>query len=373
MRIEQVTLREIVLPLKSPFVTAHASYSERRLLIVEAQAMGVSGYGEVSALPAPFYTEETPETAKAVLASFLIPIALHTDWQTPRELAAALARVRRHYMAKAGLEAAAWDLYAKLAGKPLANVLGGTRPRIPVGVAVGLDRDLGRLCRTVEAYLAAGYRRIKLKIAPGWDYVPLRAVRQAFGDIPLMADANGSYTLRDLDALRRLDELGLIMIEQPFDAGDFLDHARLQAAIATPVCLDEGIESLSDARHAIELGSCRIVCIKPARVGGLTEAVRIHDLCAAHGVPVWCGGMLESGIGRAHAAALASLPGFSLPADLAASSRYWDRDVISPEVTVAPDGHIELPAGPGIGYAVDLPRLDAVTVWRETFGQPAST
>lgn len=367
MRLEQIRLREIAIPLKEPFITAHGVEKTRRVLIVEAVADGVTGWGEVSALSAPYYTEETHETARLILESFLIPIALHTQWRKPQDMAAAFRPVRRHFAAKAGLEAAIWDLYARMQGLPLYQVLGGTQKLIPAGVAVGIERDVDRLLATVERRLQEGYRRIKLKITPGWDEAPLLAVRARFGDIMLMADANSAYTLHDTETLKRLDDLGLLMIEQPLAADDIIDHAKLQPQLRTDLCLDESILSVVHARQAAELGSCRVINIKPARVGGLTEALAIHEYCYEQGIPVWCGGMLESGIGRAHNLALASLPGFTLPGDISASDRYWEQDVIVPPVTMSPDGFIRVPDGIGLGYEIDTDALETYTVWMYTY------
>lgn len=366
VRIRRVVLREIAMPLKTPFLTAYGRETLRRLLIVEAAADGLTGYGEVSVLSAPYYTEETPETARHVLASFLIPIALQTDWRTPRELARAFATVRRHPMAKAGLEAAAWDLHAQVHGISLAQALGGTRTHIESGTVVGLVRDVDALLRTVEQRIAQGYRRIKLKIEPGWDYEPLKAVREAFPQVPLAADANGSYDVSRTDELKRLDSLSLTMLEQPFPPPDLLAHAQLQAKIATPLCLDESIESVHDAQLAVHLGSCRTINVKPARVGGSTAAAAIHDLARSHGIAVWCGGMLESGIGRAHCLAVASLPGFSLPADLSGSDQYWQEDIVEPPIT-ARDGLIAVPRGAGLGLRVRTDLIERLTVWRQVF------
>lgn len=366
MRMRRVVVREIAMPLKTPFVTAQGTEYVRRLLIIEASANDLTGYGEVSVLSAPYYTEETPETARSILASFLIPIALATEWRDPRELAQAFTRVRRHHMAKAGLEAAAWDLYAQTKGLSLAQALGGTRPHIEAGAVVEMASDTDSLLATVEQRIKEGYRRIKLKIEPGSDFEPLQAVREAFPDVALAADANGSYNVRQIDDLKRLDTLGLTMLEQPFAPPDLVDHARLQAEMKTALCLDESIEGLHDAYQAITLGSCRIFNIKPARVGGTSAAIAIHDLAQAHGLPVWCGGMLESGIGRAHCLAVAALPGFKLPADLSGSARYWHEDIIEPEV-VAEDGLISVPQGVGLGYRVRRDLLERFTVWSETF------
>lgn len=354
------------MPLKTPFVASHGTESLRRLLIVEAHADGLTGYGEVSALSEPYYTEETPDTARLILQSVLIPLALQTEWRTPQELADAFGPVRRHHMAKAGLEAAAWDLYARARGISLAHSIGGTRKRIASGTVVGIDRDLDALLRTVEQRVQKGYRRIKLKIEPGWDYEPLRTVREAFPRISLAADANGSYSPGQADALKRLDSLDLAMIEQPFAPPDLVDHAQLQAELATPLCLDESIECLHDAYQAIKLGSCRIFNIKPSRVGGISATIAIHDLAVEHDVPVWCGGMLESGIGRVHCLAVASLPGFRLPADLSGSERYWHEDIIDPPVVVE-EGFISVPQGVGLGYRVRTDVLERLTVRLQKF------
>lgn len=365
--LDAVTLREIALPLKTPFVSGVGRIDVRRLIVVEARCQGVTGYGEASPLSDPFYTEETTETAWHVLESFLIPLVLGREWHSPADIAEALAPVRRHSMAKAGLEGAVWDLFARLQGISLAKALGGGAPSVPAGISIGIPTDLDALTARVEKALEAGYARIKIKIKPGWDVEPVRVLRERLGDFPLMVDANSAYTLADLDQLQRLDEFGLLMIEQPLAWDDILEHARLQAAIETPVCLDESITSLTAARHALELGSCRVINIKPGRVGGLCEAVRIHDLCHAHGVPVWCGGMLESGIGRAHNLALASLPGFTLPGDLSPSDRYWHREIVRPPISMLPSGHVAVPAGPGIGVEVDQEELDRRTVRSRSF------
>lgn len=366
-QIDRVLLREIALPLKEPFVTATGRVDVRRLIVVQAWCDGVTGFGEASPLSDPFYTEETTETAWHVLESYLVPRVLGASWDSPAEIAARLSPVRRHFMAKAGLEGAAWDLYARVRGVSLARALGGTRSSVPSGIAIGVQDDLDALVAKVRRALDAGYQRIKIKIKPGWDVEPVRALREQFGGFPLMADANSSYTLADAGRLRQLDAYRLMMIEQPLAWDDIVDHARLQQEIETPICLDESITSADAARQALELASCRVINIKPARVGGLAEAVRIHDLCLERGVPAWCGGMLESGIGRAHLVALASLPGFSLPGDISASDRYWREEIVEPPFALAPGGMINVPAGPGIGVAVDLQRLQRYTVRAREF------
>jgi O-succinylbenzoate synthase len=264
-------------------------------------------------------------------------------------------------MAKSALEGAYWDLYAKQQGIPLARALGGTKDRIEVGVSLGIEADINDLFRNVEKYLELGYRRMKIKIAPGRDVEVIRALRQRFGDIPMMADANSAYTLNDVDVLKQLDEFDLMMIEQPLAHDDIIDHAKLQRELKTPICLDESIHSYEDARKAIELGSTRIINMKVGRVGGLSEAKRIHDLCVEKGIPLWCGGMLESGIGRAHNIHLSSLPNFSLPGDVAASARYYAPDLIEPPIEATPNGTIPVPSSPGIGVTIVWPRVDAAT------------
>lgn len=359
----RVVLREIALPLREPFASAAGIEKHRRLVIVEAHGEGTVGYGECQPLSAPYYTEETPETVWYVLERFLIPRVLGRTYPHPEQFASDLRPIRRHPMAKAGLEGAWWDLYARVTGQPLWKTLGGVRRRVESGVVVGIVRDLRALLRQVAAFLEEGYRRIKLKIEPGWDLEPLQAVRREFGDIPLAADANGTYTLDDLPALLRLDELALDMLEQPLspDAG-LLDHATLQRRLRTPICLDESIETLHDVRLALHLGSCRMINLKVARVGGLTSARAIHDLCRSEGVPVWVGGMIESGIGKLHSLALASLPGCTLPGDLPASRRHWLEDVIEPPIAVDRDGCITIPADTGLGATVDVRRLERYTL-----------
>ncbi len=353
MRVDAIRLRRLRIPLKAPFVTSFGCQTVRDVVLVEAQAGTAAGWGEAPALTAPLYNEETVETAWHLLEDFLVPAVLGQTLSHPSRVAELLRPFRRNYIAKAGLEGAIWDLWARVQGQPLAQLLGGTRDRIAVGVSLGIAPTVEHLLDEVAGFLDRGYRRIKVKIKPGWDLVPLSAIRHRFGSVPLMADANSAYAVSDLPHLRALDGLGLMMIEQPLAHDDLVDHARLQSELATPLCLDESVCSRDDARKALELGSCRIINIKAARVGGLTEAVAIHDLCRERGVPVWCGGMLETGIGRCHNLALASLPGFTLPGDVSGSDRYWERDLIRPEVVVDADGYITLPDSPGLGHEVD--------------------
>ncbi|HEX6972578.1 MAG TPA: o-succinylbenzoate synthase, partial [Limnochordia bacterium] len=352
MRLERVVLREVTLRLRKPLETSFGTIADKRFLVVEVDCGGVIGYGEVGVLSAPSYAEETAATAWHVLADFLVPLAFRTRWDHPETLAAALRAVRGHRAAKAGLEGAVWDAFARSRGLSLAQALGGEQADLPAGAVLGLERDLESLCRRAEACVARGYRRLKLKIAPGWDFVPLAALRERLGRFPLMADANAAYTLADLPALQRLDALGLTMIEQPLAEDDIVDHARLQSALNTPVCLDESLRSAEDVRKAVELGSCRIVNVKLSRVGGHAECLRLHAWCRSRRVPLWCGGMFESGIGRAHNLALASLPGFTLPGDFAPPSDYLDTDLIAPPLTLSAAGTISVPSGPGLGVAV---------------------
>src|SRR5690625_681735 len=367
MQLDAIRLIEIAMPLKQSFRSAQGEESVRRLLIVEACAGDYRGFGEVSALTDPYYTEETIHTARLILTQYLIPRALQTTWKHPSELAKALRSIQRHYMAKAGLEAAVWDLFAQKRNLSLSRAIGGTQRKISAGVALGIEKDLDALCQQVEQRLNEGYQRIKIKIKPDWDITPLQALRSAFGDIPLMADANASYTLQDVSRLQAIDKFNLTMIEQPLATDDLIDHAALQKNIVTPICLDESITTYDHARKAIQLKSCRVINVKIARVGGLSEAIRIHDLCFEAGIPLWCGGMLESGIGRAHSVALASLPGFTLPGDISASNRYWTTDIIEPEVTLTAEGYIPVSEHSGLGYAIRQDQLQSYTVREETF------
>jgi O-succinylbenzoate synthase len=299
-----------------------------------------------------------------IIADFIAPRVLGASFAHPRELFPALKAIRGHHMAKAAVEMAAWDLFAKQRGEPLSRVLGGTRDRIASGVSIGIQRSLDELAARVERELAAGYQRIKIKIKPGWDLDPVETVRARFGAIPLMVDANAAYTPADADHLAQLDRFDLMMIEQPLDYDDIADHAALQRRLTTPICLDESIKSADVAREAIAAGACRIINIKPGRVGGFAESIRLHDLCASHGIPVWHGGMLESGIGRAANVHLAALPNFLLPGDIAASKRYFDPDLIEPPIEVAADGTIAVPTAPGIGVTIRQDRIDAATLRR---------
>lgn len=371
MQIECIVLREVALPLRAPFTTSYGTLTERRTIVVEVHDDGgFVGYGEAAPISPPLYTEESVGTAWHILESYLCPLALQGEWESPEALSDALGAVRRNYAAKAGLEAAVWDAYARRAGRPLAAVLGGCRAHVEVGIALGIPPDARTLLSQVERALEAGYRRIKIKVQPGWDVEPVRLLRRHFGAFPLAVDANAAYRLEDADHLRRLDEFSLEMIEQPLDWEDFVDHAALQRRLATPICLDESITSLASARQALALGSCSMINIKAGRVGGLTPARRIHDLCRAHGIPVWCGGLLESGVGRAHSLALSALPNFTLPADLAPPDRYLVHDVIAPPLTFSAPGMIALPEGAGIGVTPSAAALAQYTVRRTELRRP---
>lgn len=367
MRIERIELREVGLPLVHPFETSFGRETERRVIIVTAFGEGLVGYGESAAGLGPWYSYETVETCWHVQRDFLVPLMVGQDIETPTEVTERFAPVRGHNIAKTGLEEAVWDLFAKKAGEPLARFLGGERERIESGVSVGIQPTVDALLDRIGRFLDQGYCRIKIKIKPGWDIDVVKAVRQTFPDARLMLDANSAYSLDDASSLAALDAFDLMMIEQPLGYYDLLDHARLQAMIETALCLDESIITPEHARWAIELESCRIINIKPARVGGLHQAKRIHDLCQEHGLAVWCGGLLETGIGRAHNVALSTLPNFRLPGDISESARYYEEDLVDPPFTLNPDGTISVPTGPGIGVAVDKDRLDACTIRSQTF------
>jgi o-succinylbenzoate synthase len=368
VRIEQIILREIQMPLVEPFETSMGRTTLRRIVLVEVRTEGVSGWGEVTAGETPSYSPETTETAWHVLRDFLAPAVQGRELAAAAEFDGLVRRVRGHNMAKAGLEMALWDAEAKQKAQPLWKFLGGTRGKIPCGVSIGIQPTLDQLLGKIERELAAGYQRIKIKIRPGWDAAACEAVREKFPEIRLMADANSAYTLDDTPLLKQLERYRLMMLEQPLGWDDLYAHVKLQMQLRIPVCLDECIHSEAQAAAAVELGACRIINVKLGRVGGHRAARRIHDLCRDHGVPVWCGGMLESGIGRAQNIALSTLENFSLPGDVSASRRYWEADVIEPEVEVSPEGTIAAPSGPGIGFEVRLDRIERLTARKEMIG-----
>ncbi len=368
MKIERLELRLLKLPLVHFFETSFGRIYDKHFIVVRVDGGGQTGYGECVAEQDPYYSAETNETVWHIVTEFIAPRIVGADFEHPRAIFPALKAIRGHNMAKAAVEMAAWDLFARQRGEPLHAVLGGRRDRIASGVSIGIQDSLEALVANVERELAAGYRRIKIKIKPGWDVDAVERVRARFGSIPLMVDANAAYTLADADHLARLDAFGLMMIEQPLDYDDIADHACLQRQLSTPICLDESIKTVTAARDAIAAGACRIINIKPGRVGGFAESIRLHDLCAERGIPVWHGGMLESGIGRAANIHLSTLPNFSLPGDIAASKRYFDPDLIDPPVEVAADGTIAAPTGPGLGVAIREDRLDAATITRQHIG-----
>lgn len=353
--------------LKTPFTTSLSTTTKREFIIVEArEKSGITGWGECSAFTSPWYTEETIQTAWHMLADFLIPIVLKEPIKHPNDLQTRFSLIKRNNMAKAALEEALWDLYAKKENRPLSAVLGGSKQTIEVGAAIGIQENERKLLNTIEQYVSEGYKRIKVKMKPGLEDAILAPIRKHFPSLPLMVDANGAYTLQDIERIKRLDDYDLLMIEQPLADHDFIGHAKLQTEINTPICLDESINSYADALLAIQMKSCKIITIKIAKVGGLANAKKIHDLCQAHDIPVWCGGMLDSGIGRAHNIAISSLDNFLLPGDTSASSRYWVKDIIIPEVTMR-DGIIHIPTNPGIGYEIDRSFLKTQTIASTTF------
>jgi O-succinylbenzoate synthase len=370
VRIERLELALVTLPLVRFFETSFGRIDHKQFIIVRADGGGLSGYGECVAEQDPFYSSETTGTAWHVISEFIAPRVLDVEFAHPRDVFPALKAIRGHNMAKAAVEMAAWDLYARRQGVPLSRVLnpagGGRRERIASGVSIGIQDSLDDLAMLVERELAAGYKRIKIKIKPGWDLEPVALIRQRFGSVPLMVDANAAYTLADADHLARLDAFDLMMIEQPLDYDDVADHASLQRRLKTAICLDESIKTVHVAEEAIAAGACRIINIKPGRVGGFAESIRLHDLCERHAIPVWHGGMLESGIGRAANIHLSTLANFSLPGDVAASKRYFDPDLIDPPIEVAGDGTIGVPAGPGLGVSIRLDRLERATIRRAT-------
>jgi O-succinylbenzoate synthase len=361
VRIERIELRLLRLPLVRFFETSFGRVHDRAFVLVTLEQDGASGYGECVADGDPFYSAETNVTAWHIIRDFVAPVVLARTFEHPREIYDALRAIRGHNMAKAAVEMAAWDLFARQQNQPLCRVLGGSRTEIESGVSIGIQDTLEELAERVGVELAAGYRRVKIKIKPGWDVRAVEYVRDRFGNIPLMVDANAAYTIGDADHLSGLDPYDLMMIEQPLEYDDIRDHARLQRRLRTPICLDESIHSIRAAEEAIEQDACRIINIKPGRVGGHRQSVRLHDLTAAHGIPVWHGGMLESGVGRAHNIHLSTLPNFSLPGDVAASRRYYAPDLIDPEIVVRPDGTIAVPEGPGIGVRIVANRVAAAT------------
>ena len=367
MKIEMITLRELRMRLKTPFETSFGVTQERRILLVELAADGVSGWGEITSLESPLFNSETTDTAWHVISDYIAPVLIGKEVSTATELPALLAGFRGHEMAKAGVENALWDAEAQQKGVPLHTLLRGSRQEIVCGVSLGIRETPQHLVVKVREELESGYQRIKLKVKPGKDVAFIAAVRKEFPEILLSVDANSAYELKDAPHLRKLDEFRLLMIEQPLQWDEIHSHAKLQALINTPICLDECITNARHAQTAIELGACRIINIKLGRVGGHTSARQVHDVCREHGIPVWCGGMLESGIGRAHNIAMSTQPGFTLPGDVSASQRYWAEDVIEPEVEVSRSGTIRVPQTPGLGFRVKRNFIERLTCRSRTW------
>jgi len=367
MKIERIEIRHTKMELVTPFTTSMGTEYDEEHIMVRIDGEGLTGWGESVAEGTPFYSYETVTTAWHIMKDFLIPEILGKELNDVGEIIALYDKVRGHMMAKAGIESALWDLLAKGKGVSLSGLLGGTREKIDVGVSIGIQESERILLDKIEGYLAEGYKRVKIKIAPGQDLNLVRAVRREYPDIMFQVDANSAYTLDDISLFKKMDEFNLSLIEQPLGYDDIYDHSKLQRELKTAICLDESIHSIDDTRAAIELKSCKIINIKPGRVGGFTESRKIHDYCLSNGIPVWHGGMLESGIGRAGNVALASLPGFILPGDISASKKYYKEDIVEPAFTVNKDGTMDVPKGPGIGVEINEKRLDKVTVKKEIF------
>ncbi len=365
MRIRKITLRELAMKLIAPFEISNGVSYDRRIMLLEADVDGVIGWAECVAGEAPQYSPETVETAWHILRDHLWPLMKGKEFASAADVSGMLESVRGHNMAKGALEAAVWDAEAKQKGVPLWKLLGGVREEVACGVSIGIKKSLDELATAVKKELDAGYQRIKIKIKPGKDVEQVKRLRQDFPKIKLMVDANSVYRLEDWPLLKELDGFYLMMIEQPLGWEDIYSHAELQKKLVTPICLDESIHTFEQARAAIALGACKIINIKLGRVGGYRSARKIHDLCEQNGIPVWCGGMLESGIGRAHNIAISTLPNFTLPGDVSASRRYWVEDIIEPEVVVSPQGTIRVPSGPGIGFEPRLDRIEKLTTQSE--------
>lgn len=366
MKIDAITLRELEMPLVHFFETSFGRTYTRRILLVSVHADGITGWSECVAGENPYYSSEWIETAWATIKHFLAPAILGRTLAGAQESATLMAKVRSHRMAKAAIENALWDAEAIQKQQPLWKLLGGSLREIPCGVSIGIQDSIEQLLEKIQTELAAGYRRIKVKVKPGWDLNVLQRIRSRWPEIVLSCDANSAYTLDQLDHLQKFDQFNLLMIEQPLWDDDIYNHAQLQSKLKTAICLDESIRHARDAAQAIETGACRIINIKVGRVGGFSEARRVHDVCASHNIPVWCGGMLESGIGRAHNIALSTLHNFTLPGDVSASKRYWKEDVIDPEVEVTPQGTIVVRDQPGIGYRVREDLIEKLTLRNET-------
>ncbi|MGM0878631.1 MAG: o-succinylbenzoate synthase [Bacillota bacterium] len=367
MEIKQIILRHIKMELLNPFTTSVGTEFDKDFILVEVKSKsGLSGWAESVSIMEPIYNEETVKTNWHIMGDHLIPLLYQSPILHPDEVSERFKPIRGNFNAKAALESAIWDLYAREQNIPLAKALGGEKNTIEVGISVGIQNSERDMLLQIERYLNEGYKRVKVKIKPDWDIHILKAIRKEFPHIQLMADANCAYTLLDIDHLQALDEFDLMMIEQPLDCDDIIDHATLQAKLKTPICLDESIHTVEDARKAIELRSCKIINLKIGRVGGLTESKKIHDLCKKHNIPLWCGGMLEAGIGRAHNIAITTLSNFTLPGDTAPSSHYWKQDIIEPEVTMK-NGSIYVPESSGIGYEPNRTTIENLTLYSKMF------
>jgi O-succinylbenzoate synthase len=366
MKIEAITLREIQMPLVHFFETSFGRIYSRRIVLVTVNCEGLNGWGECVAGEDPFYSSEWIESAWLTTVRYLAPALVGKDVSQGREGAVLLGKIRGHRMAKAALENALWDAEARAKRQPLWKLLGGTRKEIPCGVSIGIQDSPEQLLEKIQTEVAAGYRRIKLKVKPGWDINILEKVRSRWPDITLSVDANSAYALDQTEHLRKFDQFNLLMIEQPLWNDDIHYHSRLQKELRTSICLDESIENVRDASFAVESGACRIINIKVGRVGGFTEAKKVHDVCQANNIPVWCGGMLESGVGRSHNIALSTLENFRLPGDVSASKRYWKEDIVEPEVEVSRDGLIAIRDDAGTGYRIREDLIEKLTVKKET-------
>jgi o-succinylbenzoate synthase len=373
MKVEAITLRELRMPLKYFFETSFGRIESRRVLLVTIHCEGVEGWAECVAGDSPFFSYEWIETAWATMRDFLAPALIGATFAQAKESATLMSRVRGHNMAKAALENALWDAEARQQQQPLWKLLGGTRNEIACGVSIGIQNSHDQLLAKIETELAAGYQRIKVKVKPGWDVEVLGKIRKRWPKILLSCDANSAYRPADLEHLREFDAFNLLMIEQPLWEDDIFQHSKLQRELKTSICLDESIRLRRDAEEAVELGACRIINIKVGRVGGFSEAIAIHDLCQERKIPVWCGGMLETGIGRAHNIALSTLPNFRLPGDVSASKRYWEEDMVEPEIEVSPRGTIAVRNQPGAGYEIKKDLIQKLTVRMETIRSRAAT
>ena len=362
MKLDSLILYHIRLPLVSPFATSFGSIDHKECILIELHADGLTGYGESAVEHDPGYNYETTGTAWHILKDFVAPMILGQDIDNTAEFQYRVDSIRGHRLAKAGVEMALWDLFGKRDGLSLKRLFKGEQDKVEVGVSIGIQESASALVRNAERYVKQGYNRLKIKIKPGRDVADTYAVREAFPNIRLQVDANSAYSLDTSEALKPLDDLGLLLIEQPLFEDDIWDHRKLQAKFKTPICLDESVVSPRHARYALEMDACRIINIKPGRVGGLSQGLAIHELCQAQGVPVWCGGMLETGVGRASNLAIASLPGFTLPGDISASDRYFTRDITHERFTLNPDSTIDVPDAPGLGVTIDEDSLKAFTL-----------